>query len=282
MGASRNASDRSIVAPERIRRHLNVLTPGNIAAMRPIIGITTRPRTVKASVGEIDAHTIEHTYTDSVLRAGGVPVLLPPVPTADVPAVLDRIDGVVLSGGGDVDPSRYGGVRHEAMYGLDFDRDEFEIELVRIAAARRLPMLAICRGLQVLNVALGGTLIGDIPTEVGSMDHTAVGHQAFNGHQHVRLEPGCRVAAIVGATDLEVNSIHHQAVRRVAPGLRAVAWADDGVVEAIEHDDPTWQLTAVQWHPEYLGQADDKASWALFAALIEDAKERRNGSATPL
>ncbi len=248
--------------------------------MRPVIGITTRPRVVKASGGDMDAHTIEHTYTDSVLRAGGIPVLLPPVPSPDVAALLDRIDGLVLSGGGDVEPERYGGTRNDAMYGMDFDRDEFEIELVREAAARRFPVLAICRGLQVVNVALGGTLIGDIPTEIGSADHTVIGHLVFNGHQHVTLDPSCRVAAIVGATELEVNSIHHQAVREVAPGFSAVAWSDDGVIEAIEHEDPEWPLTAVQWHPEYLGHAEDKASWALFRVLVEDGAARRARSAT--
>lgn len=245
--------------------------------MRPIIGITTRPRVVKASGGDLDAHTIEHTYTDSVLRAGGIPVLLPPVPNPDVPAVLDRVDGLVMSGGGDVEPERYGGARNDAMYGMDFDRDEFEIELARHAAARHFPVLAICRGLQVVNVALGGTLMGDIPTEIGSADHTAIGHLVFDGHQHVTLDATSRVAAIVGATELEVNSIHHQAVGALAPGFAAVGWADDGVIEAIEHEDPTWPLTAVQWHPEYLGHVDDKASWALFRALVEDAAERRAG-----
>ncbi len=219
----------------------------------------------------MDAHTLQHTYTDSVLRAGGVPVLLAPVPDGDVGRVLDRVDGVVLSGGGDVEAERYGGTPNDHMYGMDFDRDEFEMELVRHAARRKVPMLAICRGMQVVNVALGGTLIEDIPTEIGSMDHTVIGHHVFNGHQHVRLEEDSRVAAIVGATDLEVNSIHHQAVRDLAPGFRPVGWADDGVVEAMEHDDPEWALLAVQWHPEYLGQADDLASWALFHALVEAA-----------
>ncbi len=239
--------------------------------MRPVIGITTRPRVIPASGGEMDAHTLTHTYTDSVLRAGGVPVLLAPIPNSDVGTALDRVDGVVLSGGGDIEPGRYGSEVFDSMYGMDFDRDEFEIELVRQAAERRMPMLAICRGMQVVNVALGGTLIEDIPSEIGSMDHTVIGHHVFDGHQHVRLEPDCNVAIVVGATDLEVNSIHHQSVRDLAPGFRAVGWADDGVVEAIQHEDPDWPLLAVQWHPEYLGQADDKASWALFRALVDVA-----------
>ncbi len=245
--------------------------------MRPVIGITTRPRIIKASAGEMEAHTVEHTYTDAVLRARGLPMLLAPVPSHHTGDVLDRLDGIVLSGGGDVEPERYGALRTDTMYGMDFDRDEFEIELVRAAAARRFPVLAICRGLQVVNVALGGTLIGDIPTEVGSADHTVIGHHVFNGHQHVRLEHGCRVALAVGATDVAVNTIHHQAVRDLAPGFRAVGWADDGVIEAIEHEDPEWPILAVQWHPEYLARSDDKASGALFAALVDNAARRDGG-----
>lgn len=239
--------------------------------MPPIIGITTRPREVKSSAGVSDAHSLQHTYTDGVLRAGGVPVLLAPVPDPLIAEVVERIDGLVLSGGGDVDPARYGGRRSANNYGIDFDRDEFEIELVKAAAVRRLPTLAICRGMQVVNVALGGTLIEDIPGETGSADHTVIGHQVFNGHQHVRLDPTCLVARVVQAVDIEVNSIHHQAVRNLAPGVRAVGWADDGVIEAIEHEDSGWPLLGVQWHPEYLGDADDPASRALFKGLVEAA-----------
>lgn len=237
----------------------------------PVIGITTRPRVLATSAGEIDNHTLAHTYSDSVLRAGGVPVLLAPVPAAMTPDLLDRIDGLVLSGGGDIDPLRYGGTPHEAMYGLNHDRDEFEIELVREAARRKTPTLAICRGMQVLNVALGGTLIEDIPTEIGSADHTVIGHAVYNGHQRVTIDEHSRVGRAVCETALMVNSIHHQAVRDLAPGFRAVAWAGDGVVEAIEHEDPDWDLLAVQWHPEYLGVNEDKASWRLFQTLIEAA-----------
>ena len=242
--------------------------------MRPVIGITTQPRVVASSDGDSEAHTLQRTYPQSVLRAGGVPILLSPVPDDDVASLVDRLDGLVLSGGGDIDVDRYGGRNNDAIYGVDFDRDEFEIQLVKCVAQRRLPTLAICRGLQVVNVAMGGSLIEDIPSEIGSMDHSMIGHQVFNGHQHVRLAEGCRIAGVIGAIDLEVNSIHHQAVRDVAAGFRPVGWADDGVVEAIEHDDPGWPLLAVQWHPEYLGEADDRASWSLFHALVEAATER--------
>ena len=229
---------------------------------------------VLSSGGDLEAHTLQRTYTQSVLRAGGVPILLSPVPNDHVADLVDRIDGLVLSGGGDIDVARYGGRTNDAIYETDFDRDEFEIQLVKCIARRRLPTLAICRGLQVINVAMGGTLVEDIPSEIGSMDHSVIGHHVFNGHQHVRLADGCRIARVVETLDLEVNSIHHQAVRRVAPGFRAVGWADDGVVEAIEHDDPDWPLLAVQWHPEYLGETDDRASWSLFHAMVEAAGKR--------
>lgn len=242
--------------------------------MQPVIGITTRPRVVQSSAGESEAHTLQFTYYDSVRRAGGIPILLAPVPADAVGRLIDRVDGLVFTGGGDIEAHRYGGTPHDAMYDLHYDRDEFEIELAREAARRRTPTLAICRGLQLLNVALGGTLIEDIPSEVGSMDHAEIGHLVYNGHQHVRLAKGCKVAAAVGIDDLLVNSIHHQAVRDLAPGFTAVGWADDGVIEAIEHDDLSWPLLAVQWHPEYLGQAEDAASWALFDSLVAAAAER--------
>ena len=239
--------------------------------MPPAIGVTTRPREVKSSAGVSDAHSVQRTYTDGVLRAGGTPVLLAPVPGTHISGLFDRIDGLVLTGGGDVDPSRYGGRRHDAIYGIDFDRDEFEIGLVREAAARRLPTLAICRGLQVVNVALGGTLIEDIPSELGSADHAVNGQAVFNGHQHVRLDLDCFLARVIDDVTIGVNSVHHQAVRDLGRGLKAVGWANDGVIEVIEHDDETWRLIAVQWHPEYLSDANEASARALFTALVEAA-----------
>ena len=135
-----------------------------------------------------------------------------------------------------------------------------------------MPLLAICRGLQVINVALGGTLIEDIPSELGTTDHAVNGERVFTGHQLVTLDPTCAMAKIVGSATMIVNSIHHQAVRDIAPGMRAVGTAEDGIVEAIEPEDPSWPLLAVQWHPEYLSDAGDGASNALFAALIDAAR----------
>ena len=238
--------------------------------MQPVIGITTRPRSITSAAGESHAHTLERTYFDAVVQAGGIPVLLGPVPRQAVATVLNRIDGLVFTDGGDIEPHRYGGAPVDTLYDMSTDRDEFEIELAHEAARRRVPTLAVCRGLQLLNVAFGGTLIEDIPTEVGTA-HRAGGPAVYEGQQHVRLAAGCRIAEVLGSDEVMVNSIHHQSVRDLAPGFTAVGWADDGIIEAIQHVDTAWPLLAVQWHPEYLNDVDDALSRALFDALVANA-----------
>ena len=240
--------------------------------MRPIIGVTSEPKPTRGSSGDLDSHVIGHTYTDAVLRAGGLPVVLTPVPNEDVPALLERLVGLLLSGGGDIEPRRYGEEPHPTVNRTNAARDEFEIALTRAALAIRLPVLAICRGLQIVNVALGGTLIQDIPSALGSIDHTIIGHAVYNGHQPVTVESDALVAKAIGATDLMVNSIHHQAAKDLAPGIRAVAWANDGVIEGIEHEDDRWPLLAVQWHPEYLSSNSDEASHRLFEGFVDSAR----------
>ncbi len=236
--------------------------------MRPIVGITTKQRDVPSSAGVSTHHVLNRAYPDAVAATGGVPVLLSPVPAGEAPAVLGRLDGLVLSGGGDVDPQTYGSEWHESMYGIDPERDRFEVELVCAAAEMRIPTLAICRGMQVLNVALGGTLVRDIPSQVpGAGQHSRTGEHVYERHQRVVLEPGCRVANALGAEVVMVNSIHHQAIDVLGAGLREVGRADDGVVEAVEAEDESWPLWAVQWHPEYLGERHQDAL-RLFAAFV--------------
>jgi putative glutamine amidotransferase len=241
--------------------------------MRPVIGVTSQPKTAISASGELASHVIGHTYTDSVLRAGGLPVILPPVPNDDVPAVLDRLDGIVFTGGGDIEPLRYGEAPHDEIRKTNAARDEFEIAIVHEARRRRMPILAICRGLQVVNVAFGGTLIQDIPSYAGFHDHAVRGGAVYHCHQSIKVDAGSRIAAAVGATELCVNSIHHQAVKDLAPGLRAVAWAQDGIIEGIEHEDPAWPLLAVQWHPEFLGDNADEHSHRLFGAFVASVVE---------
>ena len=215
---------------------------------------------------------VNDVYTNAVIRCGGTPLLLSPVDSGEVPRLIDRIDGLLLSGGGDVDPRFYDGKLHDDMYEMYPARDAFEIALTQEAQRRHTPLLAICRGLQILNVALGGSLIEDIPSEVGSDDHAIRGPGVVNCHQTVSIEPDCLVANVIGGLEACVNSIHHQAVREVAPGLRATGWTADGVVEVLDPVDHSWPLLAVQWHPEYLSVNDDPASLALFGALVENAR----------
>lgn len=242
---------------------------------RPIIGITTYGR------DERGRYTLPAEYVAAVERAGGVPVLIPPLP-ALAARYLELVDGFVLAGGGDLDPAHYGGSAHETLYSVDAQRDALELELARRIVERRRPALAICRGLQVVNVALGGSLIEHLPAVVGEQ----VLHRALpegSGPQPlapaatphpVRVKAGSRLAAVAGVTEFAPMSWHHQAVRTLAPGLEAVATAPDGTIEAVELAAHPW-LLAVQWHPELTAQ-HEPAQQRLFDALIE-ATRRNTG-----
>jgi len=233
------------------------------AIVRPLIGISSYGRG-----GERQAFSIPCEYVDVVRLAGGVPLVLPPV-DGEVPEGLDAIHALILPGGGDVDPAHYGGGHHDALYGISPERDRFEITLARAAVERpELPLLCICRGMQLLNVALGGDLVAHIPDVYGDR----IAHRAphLRPAQHrVRIAPDSRLAAILEATELMVQSIHHQAVGRLGDGLRAVAWADDGVIEAIESEEHPF-VVAVQWHPE-LDALSDHRPLALFEDLVRRA-----------
>ncbi len=212
-------------------------------------------------------------YTQSCERAGLLPILLPVTEVASVRAAqLDLIDGLLLSGGVDVFPGFYGEGEniHPATEAADEARDAHEIDLVHQALARDLPIFAICRGMQMLNVALGGTLIQDLPTQiVAEWSHRQKAVSSEKTHR-VRVEPGSRLADIFGADSLPINSHHHQAVRDVAPGLTVAALADDRVIEALEKPDARF-VVGVQWHPENLYETDapSRALFAAFAAALK-------------
>jgi putative glutamine amidotransferase len=239
---------------------------------RPLIGISSYGR-----AGKRKAFSLPCDYVDAVRRAGGVPLVLPAV-EGEIPEALEAIDALILSGGGDVDPSHYGGVPHRANYGISLERDGFEIALAGAALARpELPLLCICRGMQVLNVALGGDLVPHIPDHYG--EEVLHRHPERRPVEHpVHLEPASRMASILGTTELAVRSWHHQAVGRLGRGLRAVAWAADGVVEGVEADHHPFTI-AVQWHPE-VGAVSDARHLRLFEALVEAAGGTRTGAAT--
>jgi len=237
--------------------------------VRPLIGISSYGR-----AGERQTFSVPCEYVDAVRMAGGVPIVLPPV-EGETPEGLDAVAGLILPGGGDVDPAHYGGGHHDANYGISQERDRFELTLARTALTRRgLPLLCVCRGMQLLNVALGGDLIAHIPDHFG----TGVEHrnpQLKPVPHGVRLDARSRLASLLDATELVVQSVHHQAVGRLGEGLRAVAWSEDGVVEALESERHPFVI-AVQWHPE-LDALSDARPMRLFEELVEQARafERR-------
>jgi putative glutamine amidotransferase len=246
--------------------------------MRPVIGITGRPQDVPAAGTTIRAYLTTHTYSDSVRRGGGLPILLIPVAADEIDDVLDRVDGVMFTGGGDIHPRNYGEEEEESVRGVDAERDEFELALVHRLMERQMPTMAICRGVQVINVGLGGTLVQDLPSHRGAHGHDIVGEDAYTPHSQALIDPNCRISTIIGEGMHDINSIHHQAIEDLADGLKVVGSAPDGTIEAIEHEDSDWPLIAVQWHPEFLGVRDHGPSHDLFAAFVEAAAKYRAGT----
>lgn len=210
---------------------------------RPVIGITAYVETARWGVWEAPAALLPYAYVQSVEEAGGRAVTLPP--DGRDGDVVDHLDGLILSGGADVDPTRYGEPPHPETY-LRPDRDTGEFAVLAAALAADLPVLAICRGMQVLTVAYGGTMHQHLPDVIGSDKHRP--ETGVVGWHGVRFAPNSRVAHIYGEQELEVNTYHHQGL--ADPGrLTVTAWADDGVIEAVEDPDKRF-VVGVQWHPE--------------------------------
>ncbi len=234
----------------------------------PVIGITTYGR------NDEGRFTLPGEYVDCVRRAAGLALLLPPgEPAPD--AWLDLVDGVVLAGGGDISPECWGGSGGATIYGVSEERDRTELALAERVLARRLPSLWICRGLQVLNVLRGGTLIEHLPdvaaprtdTDTACVEHRLPPREpVLHG---VRVDAGTRLAQTLGTTDVEGVSWHHQAIERCGEGVLVVARAPDGVIEAVELEGHP-ELEAVQWHPE-LSAASDPVQQRLFDALLARA-----------
>jgi putative glutamine amidotransferase len=240
----------------------------------PVIGVTTSAeRTPKG----VERAFLNAAYMRAVERAGGVPLLLTPYHS---PAALARfgelVDGVLLTGGGDIDPSRWAEARHEKTALVSAERDELELERVtRQAIDAGTPLLAICRGLQVVNVALDGTLHQHVPDAFGeSIAHSQEGARSDASHE-VTVEPGTLLASLAGGDRLRVNSFHHQAINKLGDGLEPVAWSEDKLIEAVELPGARGFVLAVQWHPEELVD-HDPAALRLFQALVDAARSRRS------
>jgi putative glutamine amidotransferase len=232
----------------------------------PLIGISSYCEVARWGAWELQATLLPHTYVEAVSGAGGVPVLLPPVP--GVEACVDRLDGLVISGGPDVEPDRYGQQRGPHTKVIRPDRDAAELALFQRAVERGLPVLGVCRGMQLMNVALGGTLIQHLPDVVGHDGHSPLAHGM--GEHKVRIgDSGC-LAAILGPGNLAVPTHHHQGIDRLADGLIPTAWAEDGMIEAFELGGGSHPFAvAVQWHPEA------STEHGLFRALVQAARRRR-------
>jgi putative glutamine amidotransferase len=237
-----------------------------MSAPSPVIGITAYVEPARFTVWDMTATLLPHSYVEHVVRAGGQPVLLPPV--GDPAPLVGRLDALIVAGGGDLNPARYGAEAHERTTQIRDFRDEAEFALVRAALERRLPVLGICRGLQVLNVALGGTLHQHVPDVVGDTRHCPA--PGVYGCFPVKIGSGTRLAAMCAEERITVAHYHHQAIDRLGTGLAPVAWADDGLVEAAELTGYPFGI-GVQWHPE---AGDDGA---LFTALVAAADGARSG-----
>jgi putative glutamine amidotransferase len=247
---------------------------------KPMIGLTPTPSTDTIPPGTFRRYALASTYTEGVEEAGGIPFILPPQ-AGNVDHILDRIDGLLFSGGGDIDPARYGDTNtNEKTYGIDEQRDRFELELFQHALERDMPILCVCRGIQVANVALGGTLIQDIASdysdEIEHRQHEA-GYRAPDKSHRVIVEPDSRLHSVYETTEIESNSFHHQAIRDVADDLVVVGRAPDGIIEAVDRPSSTWFL-GVQWHPEMMFK-EHPEHLKPFIALVNAAKTALEQSA---
>lgn len=239
--------------------------------MQPLIGITSAYWVSPDGWGY---NRMYHPIAMGVARAGGLPVLIPTgLDEESLRALYSRIDGLLLPGGPDVDPAHFGEERHPNLGSIDPPRDALELPLARWAVADDLPVFGICRGHQVLNVALGGTLVQDIPSEIETdLHHDQPNSEPRSKRLHdIAISPGSHLARVMGDTQIAVNSLHHQSVEQPAPGLNVSAYSPDGIIEALEMPDKLFVLS-VQWHPEDLAH-DDNANQHLFDAFVEAARQ---------
>lgn len=237
------------------------------------IGLTTR--NVLSPTYDIPMVASPRSYTEALIKAGAIPVLIPlNLPAAYFEQVLDSVDGMIFTGGGDLAVSHFNGQPHEKVGNVDPERDQMELALVKRVIEAKMPFLGICRGVQTLNVALGGTLYTHIPDQLeGAVEHTFFPGYPWDHIAHdVEIVPESALAKIVSGTQLAVNSLHHQGVARVGEGLEVTAKAPDGLVEALELAGYPFGL-AVQWHPEWMPESEQ--SQAIFGAFIEAARENR-------
>ena len=245
----------------------------------PLVAVTATARLVDG----VERVRLNTAYVHALESAGLIPLVVPPLANAAAAVhLLDAVSGLVLTGGEDVDPAQYGEHPRPELGPVNCARDVTELALFAAARDRELPTLAICRGIQVVNVGLGGTLVQDLPSQRESVAEHELNDERTSRVHGVDVDPASRLASIVGAQSLGVNSIHHQAVDRLGRSIRVNARADDGVIEGIESDDPRWWMVGVQWHPEELTATPEPWDRRLFAAFAEACRARVSSASTSL
>ena len=244
--------------------------------MAPLIGVTTRTAPISSS--KLNYVMAQQSYTSAIIQAGGIPVLIPSdIPLSERENLVYMLDGILFTGGGDIAVHYFYGVNHPAVYGIEQARDEIELDLVKLAVKNSTPFLGICRGLQVINVALGGTLythipdqlndalVHDYPGEDGLSARTAIAHT-------IQLASSSIISEIMGEVSLKVNSLHHQGIKDTSSLLFIAGSAPDGLVEAVELRDHPFGI-AVQWHPEWL--TDQIPTQKLFSSFVKASEKNR-------
>jgi putative glutamine amidotransferase len=237
----------------------------------PLVLLTSTTK----DIGGLMRVRLNEAYVNATRSAGLAPLVLPPIDPGELAPMLDAVSGVIITGGEDLDPAEYGARPHPQAGPPHKQRDKCELALARMARDRGMPTLAICRGIQAVNVALGGTLVQDIPTERPSdINHDQSKARSSRLHP-VSIQPGSKLAAAIGDNQVSVNSSHHQSIDKLAPGLVLTATSPDGIIEGVESSDAKWWMLGVQWHPEEL--VEDAKPWdrGLFRAFAEQARGYR-------
>ncbi|MEO5589156.1 MAG: gamma-glutamyl-gamma-aminobutyrate hydrolase family protein [Gemmatimonadaceae bacterium] len=247
--------------------------PSGIASAEPSLSprkalVVAVSATADSTNGAAHRVRLNSAYVRALEAAGLIPLVVPPLSSESAARdILSRVDGLVLTGGEDVEPSQYEQERSPKCGEPNPARDRTEIALIRAAADMKIPVLAICRGPQVLNVALGGSLIQDIPNEVPTaLEHNVKDQRGGRVHE-VNIEPDSLTARAIGETTIRVNSLHHQSASRIAGSLRVSARAPDGIVEGLESASDDWWVIAVQWHPEEMNESDEEWDRGIFRAF---------------
>ncbi|WP_025728717.1 gamma-glutamyl-gamma-aminobutyrate hydrolase family protein [Atopobacter phocae] len=240
--------------------------------MQPVIGILASEREYVDVLEYLPFSYIPSAYAEAISQAGGIPLIVPIDSPDKASAFVSHLDGIVLAGGHDIDPSHFNEQPHLQLGNILPKRDQFELAIIQAAINKQIPILGVCRGMQLLNVFFGGTLYQDLMSqyELIKIQHSQKSHPTILTHS-IEVERDSVLYPIMGHKH-QINSLHHQGVKELAPAFKAIAWSDDRIIEAIEHSDPSLNILGVQWHPELLFK-EDNASFKIFEYFVNQTKK---------